>query len=301
MVSEIGFGAMELRGPRIWDGRPVTPAEAESILHAVLDLGINFIDTSPDYGLSEEYVGRFLSARRDEFILATKCGCYLVDRGRYDETKHVWTSENIRKNIDQSLTRLRTDHVDLLQLHNPKASDLQNSALMVALREIVKAGKARFVGVSTTWPDLLDFIDMESFDVIQTTYSALDRSHEDLLSLAAERGIGTIARGALVKGVLTDLEGRNLIENIRQTAGKRDLWRRSCLEDVLEEMTPIEFLLRFSLTHPDITTIIVGTLNPDHLKEDLDAVERGRLPDWFYAESKRRLSGCGVVPVWHRQ
>ena len=70
-VTTLGYGAMEVRGSRIWGGRPIEDAEAEQILNAVVDNGINFIDTANDYGRSEEYIGRFLSRRRDEFVLAT--------------------------------------------------------------------------------------------------------------------------------------------------------------------------------------------------------------------------------------
>ncbi|MDP6667905.1 MAG: aldo/keto reductase, partial [Dehalococcoidia bacterium] len=74
-VTSLGFGAMEIRGaPR---GRDVTPAQAETILNAVLDAGINYIDTSIDYGLSEGFIGQFISNRRDEYYLASKCGCQL--------------------------------------------------------------------------------------------------------------------------------------------------------------------------------------------------------------------------------
>lgn len=102
----LGFGAMEIRGHRIWGGRPVTDAQAERILGAALDAGINLIDTANDYGRSEEYIGRFIAHRRDEYILATKCGCTVVDAGDHDNTPHVWTRDNLLRNIDESLTRL---------------------------------------------------------------------------------------------------------------------------------------------------------------------------------------------------
>src|SRR2546422_1031605 len=77
-VTALGYGAMEIRGPRIWGGRPVTDGDAERILNAVLDSGINFIDTSNDYGRSEEFIGRFIAHRRNDYTLATKCGCTVV-------------------------------------------------------------------------------------------------------------------------------------------------------------------------------------------------------------------------------
>src|SRR5262245_66222624 len=112
-VTRLSYGAMEIRGPRIWNGRPVTDAEAERILNAVLDAGINFIDTAYDYGLSEEYIGRFISGRRGEFLLATKCGCTVVNAGDKDETTHVWTRENMLHIIEYSVLRLRADYVDV--------------------------------------------------------------------------------------------------------------------------------------------------------------------------------------------
>jgi len=119
-VTKLGYGAMEVRGPRIWGGRPVTDDEAESILNAVIDSGINFIDTSNDYGRSEEFIGRFLSNRRSEFVLATKCGCTVVHKDEHtDDTPHVWTRENLFRGLHESLERMRTDYVDVMQLHNP--------------------------------------------------------------------------------------------------------------------------------------------------------------------------------------
>ncbi len=81
-VTKLGHGAMEIRGSRIWGGRPIEDSEAETILNAVLDEGINFIDTANDYGKSEEYIGRYLAHRRAEYVLATKCGCTVVRKRR---------------------------------------------------------------------------------------------------------------------------------------------------------------------------------------------------------------------------
>ncbi len=95
----LGFGAMELRGGG--RGPEITEEQAETILNAVLDNGINFIDTSIDYGRSEELIGKYISHRRDEYFLASKCGC-VVD-GQQGE--HVHTAENIRKGVENSLKR----------------------------------------------------------------------------------------------------------------------------------------------------------------------------------------------------
>src|SRR5215831_1211242 len=106
-VTALGFGAMEVRGPRVWGGRPVTDQQADRILNAVLDAGINFIDTSYDYGRSEEFIGKSISKRRSEYYIATKCGCSFVDKGDHDETPHVWTRENLLHNIEHSLSLMK--------------------------------------------------------------------------------------------------------------------------------------------------------------------------------------------------
>jgi aryl-alcohol dehydrogenase-like predicted oxidoreductase len=123
-VTQLSYGAMEIRGPRFWGGRSVTDAQAERILNGVLDAGINFIDTAYDYGLSEEFIGRFIRQRRSEFYLATKCGCTVVEYGDVAETSHVWTRVNLLHNIETSLRRMQTEYVDVWQLHNPTVVDL---------------------------------------------------------------------------------------------------------------------------------------------------------------------------------
>ena len=106
-VTQLGYGAMEVRGSRIWGGRPVTEDQADTILNAVLDAGINFIDTSNDYGRSEEFIGKYLSRRRSEYYLATKCGCTVVHRDdNTDDTPHVWTRENLFRGLHESLERI---------------------------------------------------------------------------------------------------------------------------------------------------------------------------------------------------
>ena len=126
-VTQLGYGAMEVRGKRIWGGRPCTDEQADTILNAVVDAGINFIDTANDYGKSEMYIGQFLADRRDEYYLATKCGCHMQFAGDHDETPHIWTRENIMRNISDSLMKMRTDYVDVLQLHNPDVATTERA------------------------------------------------------------------------------------------------------------------------------------------------------------------------------
>ena len=88
-VTQLGYGSMGLRGPNTWGVRVVDDGAAERILHEVLDAGINFIDTAPDYGVSEDRIGRFLSSRRDDYYLATKCGCDYIQHADHIEINHT--------------------------------------------------------------------------------------------------------------------------------------------------------------------------------------------------------------------
>jgi aryl-alcohol dehydrogenase-like predicted oxidoreductase len=289
-ATVLGFGAMEIRGSRIWNGRPVTDEQAERILNAVLDAGINLIDTAYDYGRSEEFIGRFIAHRRAEYFLATKCGCAVVPAGDHDETPHVWTRENLLRNIDESLRRLRTDHVDLLQLHNPAVEQVEQGDLVAVLQEIQAAGKTRFIGCSSTFPHLPRFVGWGVFDAFQIPYPAFEREHEEAITAAARAGASTIIRGGVARGAPGE-EG--LGSDARWTA-----WEQARLDELRapgESRTA--FLLRFTLSQPDMDTTIVGTLRPEHLAENVRAAEAGPLPADVYAEAKRRLAAAGQQPT----
>jgi aryl-alcohol dehydrogenase-like predicted oxidoreductase len=289
-VTRLGFGAMEIRGSRIWGGRPVTEEQAKTILHAVLDSGINFIDTANDYGRSEEFIGKFISSRRSEFFLATKCGCHVTYKDeKTDETPHIWTRDNLFRGLHESLERMKTDYVDIMQLHNPSVEDCEKGDLVAVLKEMKQQGKVRFTSISTTLPHLPTYIQWGVFDTFQIPYSALERTHEDWITRVAEAGIGIIIRGGVARGE----EGVGL--------GRPDRWQKFTDAHLDDLLTPGEsrtsFLLRYTLAHPHADTIIIGTLHPEHLAENVAAVQKGPLPAEVYAEAKRRLAQAGEVPA----
>ena len=287
-VTMLGYGAMELRGaPR---GRDVTAAQAETILHAVLDAGINYIDTSIDYGVSEERIGRYIGDRRSEYYLASKCGCQVgapaAPRG--ERSPHIFTRDNILRGVEQSLARMRTDHLDVVQFHiSPSRKELEERGALGAVLELKRTGTVRFVGMSGTLPNLPDQIAMGVFDVFQIPYSAVEREHEALITAAARAGAGIVVRGGAAKGAPT--EGKH--EGVQWAR-----WQKVELRDLLGGMTPMEFILRFSFTHPDLHTNIVGTINPAHLQHNVDVLLQGPLPADVYAEAKRRLDAAGSTP-----
>ncbi len=282
-VTKLGYGAMEVRGSRIWGGRPIEDSQAETILNAVLDNGITFIDTANDYGRSEEYIGRYLSQRRDEYVLATKCGCTVVRRDETtDDTPHEWTRENLFRGLHESLERMKTDHVDLMQLHNPGVEECEQGDLVSVLQDMKQQGTVRSFGISSTDPHLETYIGWGVFDSFQIPYSALERQHEALIQAAADSGAGVIVRGGVARGE----PGAGLGDDDRWAN-----WKAAKLDELLDDgETPTQFLLRFTNAHPGMNTNIVGTMSVDHLKENIAAASRP-LPADTYAEAKKRLDG----------
>ena len=292
-VTRLGYGAMELRGtdhfPRL------SAREASTILNAVLDSGINYIDTSPDYGYSEELIGRHISHRRDEFFLASKCGCPVEapDIAHGTGKPHSFTRANIRAGVEQSLERMKTDHLDVVQFHiSPSRRVLEDNDSLAELRALQQEGKVRFIGMSGTIPELADHIEMGVFDVFQIPYSVVEREHEDLIHKAAESGAGIVIRGGVARGVI--VKDASIIEDYPEFLrpafrARQRMWQETRIDDLLEGMTPMEFMLRFTISNPDMATTIVGTANPSHLRDNVKAAARGPLPEDLYRTALARF------------
>lgn len=281
-VTQLGYGSMGLRGPRTWGVRVVSEEDADRFLNSVLDVGINFIDTAPDYGVSEERIGRYVSSRRSEFYLATKCGCAYIQHEDHLEINHVWKKDVIQRNIETSLQRLRSDYVDVLQFHGGDAETLQRAGLIDLLMDFREQGIIRFIGVSSSLPHLPGLINLGVFDTFQIPYSCLAPEHHDWITKAAEAGAGIILRGGIAQGG-PDAE--------IQRPALNDIWTRAKLDDVLPQgMSRAELILRYTLTHPHCHTTIVGTCNPGHLAENIAAAASGPLPSNVYEEIRSRIA-----------
>jgi aryl-alcohol dehydrogenase-like predicted oxidoreductase len=288
-VTKLGYGAMELRhGDRA--------GSAGQVLNTVLDSGINFIDTSPDYGVAEELIGEHISNRREEFFLASKCGCPVNQPPPAEGQRppHVFTPENIRAAVEQSLRRMRTDHLDLVQFHlSPSRDMLEENGAVAALTEVRDEGKTRFIGMSGTLPNLTDHIAMGVFDAFQIPYSALEREHESAIRDAAVAGSGTIIRGGVARGApAANVDAyAGYPEMFRQRyEQRRQQWESADLDDLLDDMTRMEFMLRFTLSHPEMHTTIVGTANLQHLADNIAVAQKGPLSPDAYDTAKQRLA-----------
>lgn len=290
-VTFLGYGAMELRGGVEVHRRPrPLPREtAHEVLRTVLDEGITFIDTSIDYGLSEEIIGEAISSRRDEFILATKAGCPLGHQPAHPggSLPHDYSTANIRAGIEQSLTRLRTDYVDLLQLHiSPDPATLAAEDTLATLLQLKQEGKVRAIGISSTLPHLPAHLAIEEFQAFQLPYSPFERALEPYLAEAGARSAGVIVRGGVAQGLSRPKPVDGGAEADPTTVD---------LHDLTDGDTVPGLLLRLLLDNPHISTVIAGSANPDHIRGNARAVRRGPLAADVAAEAWRRIEAAGFL------
>jgi aryl-alcohol dehydrogenase-like predicted oxidoreductase len=289
-VTILGYGAMELRGQP--HGPAITDDDAGRLLNEVLDGGISLIDTSIDYGRSEELIGRYLGHRRGEFFLASKCGCLLgpPPPGARPPFPHDYSAANVRAGIEQSLRRLGTDHLDLVQVHmSPSREQMAAEQTIETIMALRDEGKTRFIGMSGILPNLPGHIAMGVFDVFQIPYSVVQREHEDLITAAARAGAGTLIRGGVARGgPAGDKNWAQGPLGLPQGEGQRR-WESAGLDGLLGGMPRHEFVLRFTLSHPDLSATIVGTSSPEHLRANLAIAAKGPLPADVYEQVKKRL------------
>jgi aryl-alcohol dehydrogenase-like predicted oxidoreductase len=290
-VTILSYGAMELRGqPR---GPEIADEDAGRLLNAVLDGGINLIDTSPDYGRSEELMGTYIARRRDEYFLASKCGCPMeLPADTPPPYPHDYSPGNVRANVEQSLRRLRTDRLDLVQVHmSPSRATLAENSTVETLKDLQAEGKLRFIGMSGILPNLPDHLAMGVFDVFQIPYSAVQRDHEELITEAADQGAGTFIRGGAARGAASEDKNWRVSPLTQDPGVGQRNWETSGVTDLLAEagMSNMEFVLRFTLSHPGLSTTIVGTSSPAHLAGNLAIAAKGPLPADLYEQARKRL------------
>jgi aryl-alcohol dehydrogenase-like predicted oxidoreductase len=255
-VSRLGVGAAEI-GLRMIDD-----ARAAQVLNTALDEGINFVDTAACYGISEELIGRTIAHRREEYVLSTKCGHVT---GGYEG--EPWTARTIGDSIDRSLVRLRTDCVDLLQLHSCERAVLEKGEVVRALLGAQQAGKTRFIGYSGDNEAAQWAIDSGHFDTLQTSFSLVDqRALTTVFPMARAKGMGIIAKRPIANAAWgtpgSDApDPGEYVDRARAMAGMGPI--PSAPDD------PILLALGFVFAHDEMDTIIVGTSNPAHMKSNI--------------------------------
>lgn len=265
-VSQIGFGALEIG--RDWapdvNSDPSHPDEKEAahVLNGILDLGINFIDTAPAYWHSEEFIGKAISHRRTEFILATKVGEHCDPEGSiYDYSGNACVQF-----IENSLRKLKTDHIDLLQIHSASVEVLERGEVLEAMLRAKQQGKVRFVGMTGGVRECLRAIELGGYETVQFPYNLLTLdSEERLLSLAREKGIGVIIMRGLAGGKLTskfeNLKDEELREKIRGLVPFTG--EGTSAEDIAH------LAIQYILAEQAVSTIILGTRRLERVRENL--------------------------------
>ena len=246
-------------------------AQAVDVINAALDNGINFLDTAACYGLSEEQVGKAVSHRRDEFFLATKAGHYLPRNEGED-----WTAEVILESIDRSLQRMKTDHVDLLQLHSCTVEVLERGEVIEALKKVRDAGKTRFIGYSGDNENAEWAVRSGEFDTLQTSFNLVDqKARTTLLPEAEAKGMGIIIKrpiGNAVWGAAQDPRPYNHIP-----AYTEEYFRRAGIMQAdgplpSEPSDRILTAMGFVLGHTEVDVVIVGTQRKHHLESNIQLV-----------------------------
>lgn len=215
--------------------------------------------------------------------------------GRAAEPARLHRRER-RAGVEQSLRRLTTDYLDLVQFHaSPSKEQLEDEGGLEELLKLQREGKVRFIGMSGILPHLLTHVDMGVFDAFQIPYSAIQREYEDAIAAASKAGSGIVIRGGVARGAPSDWERRQNYMVPGEIAKQR--WESAGLDELLDGMDPMEFTLRFTLSDPHLDTTIVGTRNIEHLQANVAAAEKGDLPESVVAEAKRRLAEAGARPA----
>ena len=275
LVSEIALGTVELGtdyGIRTGQtSNQPSEHDASRLLNRALDLGVNFIDTAAAYGTSEETIGQALCSRRDEYILATK-SMHWSDKG----LSVTEVRARVAASIDQSLRRLQTDRIDLIQIHGREVPSLET--LMVEEGDVYEvldrarqAGKVRHIGYSSYGEEAsLKVLAHGGWDTLQTAYNIFDqRNTSRVIPNAKAHDVGLIIRSALLKGALTD-KAAHLPAHLKPLVE-----RTRTLKEFLTDTVPSipQLALRFVLSNQDISTIIVGADTIPYLEEAVSVAD----------------------------
>jgi aryl-alcohol dehydrogenase-like predicted oxidoreductase len=274
-VSVLGFGGSEIGYEHL------SLTTAKKLLNEALDAGLNVIDTAECYATSEELIGEALRKRRKDCYLLTKCG---HESGwSYPD----WRPESLLRSIQRSLKRLKTDRVDLIQLHSCSETELRKGDVIDALKRAREQGYTRYIGYSGDNKAALYAVECGQFDTLQTSVSIADQEALDLfLRLAEQHNIGVIAKRPIANVAWHngsqppgDSYGRTYWERLQKL-------RYEFLQKDLKET--VAAALRFTLSVPGVHTAIVGTTKLGRFVENSSAAAAGPLPSEMFESIRTR-------------
>jgi aryl-alcohol dehydrogenase-like predicted oxidoreductase len=285
LLSVLGFGGAEIG----FEGAP--QADVDNLLNAALDSGLNVIDTGECYADSEQKIGNAVAGRRDDFYLFTKCGhssgIDLPD----------WDPKMLALSIDRSLKRLKTDCVDLMQLHSCSEEILRQGDVIDVLLRAKEAGKTRYVGYSGDHLDALYAVECAAFDSLQTSINVAD---QDCLTLtvpkAKEGGMGVIAKRP-VANVAWRTGNNPPTNSYHQTYWER---LQKLKFEFVGEPDAVATALRFTLSQPGVSVAIVGTKNPSRWAVNSAFAQLGPLSETALSSIRNRWKEV-AGPDWRGQ
>jgi len=268
-VSILGFGASPLGGVF----GTVTENDAQCMVHTAIDRGINLFDVSPFYGITraETVLGDSLRGiPRDRYVLATKVG-------RYDAALFDFSAERTIRSVDESLARLRTDYIDLIQCHDIEFGSLDQvvNETIPALRTLRDRGKVRFIGITglplKIFPYIMDRIEVDTV-LSYCHYTLYDDSLTTILPDIVERGVGVISAAPLGMGLLTNDSPPNWHPAPEKLKSACLNAARVCRDQGVDIS---RLALQFALENPFISSTLVGIGSPGQLENNLDCVGTG--------------------------
>jgi len=297
-LSSIGLGTWAIGGGGYNFGwGPQDDKHSIDTIHRAIDLGINWIDTAPVYGLghSEETVGKAVKGIRDKVIISTKCGIV------WGEDRNIGFNldkESVRAEVDESLTRLKIDVIDLYQIHKPMPGEKIQEAWIV-LADLVKQGKIRYAGVSSfTLEQLKQIQPIHPVAFLQPEYNMLEPAIEEhILGYCSDNQIGVIVYSPMCSGLLTGKFTREKVEAL-----PADDWRRasspyfqepyfSANLQLVEKLGPLvernnktlsQLAIAWTLRRPGITSAIVGARRPSQIEQTAPA------GDWVLSDEDKK-------------
>ncbi len=280
-VTALGYGGAEIGFEK------AAPESVSRLLGEALDAGLNMIDTAECYLQSEELIGQAVAHRRGEFYLFTKCG--------HPENPGVgdWRPESLLATIERSLQRLKTDCVDLVQLHSCSENELRKGDVIAALQQARAKGHTRYIGYSGDGSAARFAIECGAFDTLQTSLNIADQEAIELtLPRARERARGVIAKRPIANAVWRHAE---------KPANDYILpyWERLRQLDYeflrTEPENAAAIALRFTLSVPGVHTAIVGTANPTRWRQNAALLAAGPLDDSRMAAIRGRWKAVAGV------
>ncbi len=271
-VAVLGFGSAEIGYEKTDQGT------VDTILNAALDAGLNVVDTAECYIDSEEQIGKAVAHRRKEFYLFTKCGHYVEGAGRGQD----WSKAGTLKSIERSLKRLKTDAVDLVQLHSCGIDELKKGECIEGLEQAKKEGKTRYIGYSGDSLAAKYAVECGRFDSLQTSVNIADQECITLtLPLAKAKQMGVIAKRPIANAAwrydAKPDQGYHLVYWQRL----QELKYPFATGDKRSDNGPdgaAGIAMRFTAMQPGVDVLIIGTSKPERWRQNAQLLMAGPLP-----------------------